>query len=530
MNSGELHNNPTRSELDQIKASFERMEKRYQDEIKILKEQILILTDRLYGRKSEKTNQLYEQLLLFTEKNDEATIPAPEEPEIAVPTHTRKKRGRKAIPDDLPRVEVVHDIDAADKVCECGCAKARCGEDICEKYDVIPPTFRVIRHIRPKYACRNCEGVDSDKPAVMIAPVPPTLIPKGNATAGLIAYIVTQKFADALPLYRQEKILARHGVHIPRATLCNWAITASECSFPLTEFLKGDLLSGPLINIDETTLQVHKEQGRKNTSKSYMWVFRGGPPDTPVYLFHYDPTRGSKVVKDYLGDYRGYIQTDGYPGYDFLDTIKTIHHVGCFAHARRMFTDAAKIVPKKHGEKVMSLADEAVRTIGRLYYIEKEMRSRDMDDEQKTAYRLEHSQPVLNEFKAWLDKHSLITVPKSALGRAISYTLGQWPRLIRYMDHGFISPDNNLAENAIRPFVVGRKNWLFSDTPKGAHASATLYSLIETAKANGLEPYQYLKYVFGKLPLARNDDDYKALTPRYLNRADLESFTQGVVY
>ena len=528
MKSQGLHSVSSESWPKDVKASFDKMKEMYQAEIKILKEQILILTERLYGRKSEKTNQLYEQLLLFREMEDEANIPESKEEEIIVPGHNRKKRGRKAIPDSLPRVDVVLDIDEADKDCECGKTKIRCGEEISEKYDVTPPVFRVIRYIRPKYACRDCEGVESEKPAVMIAPVPPTLIPKGNATAGLVAYIVTQKFIDALPLYRLEKILARNGVKIPRATLCNWVNMASEQCFHLIELLKKELLSGPLINIDETTIQVHKEIGRKNTSKSYMWVYCGGPPDAPVYLFHYDPSRGSQVVRDYLGNYRGYVQTDGYKGYDFLDTFKNIHHVGCLAHARRMFFDAAKIVPKNQG--VISHADEAVKIIGRIYQVEKIMRESEMDADQKKAYRQDHSKPILDEFKSWLDKHSLITVPKSALGRAISYTLGQWPRLVLYMDQGFISPDNNRAENAIRPFVVGRKNWLFSDTPRGAHASATLYSLIETAKANGLEPYQYLKYIFGKLPHAVTENDYKALLPQYLNRDDMAEFTKGAVY
>lgn len=530
MNLLELHSDSTVSELDEIKAAFARMEQRYQAEIKILKEQILLLTARLYGRKSEKINQLYEQLLLFEEKQDEATIPVPDDDDITVPAHSRKKRGRKAISEDLPRVEVVVDIDETDKICECGCTKSRCGEEVAEKYDVIPPTFRVLRIIRPKYACRACEGVESEKPAVIIAPVPKTLIPKGNATAGLVAYIATQKFVDAIPFYRLEKILVRHGVIIPRATLCNWAIMAAESCSVLIKLLRKELISGPLINVDETVLQVHKEAGRKNTSQSYMWLFCGGPPNAPVYLFHYDPHRSSRVVKDYLNDYHGYVQTDGYVGYDFLDTIKPIHHVGCFAHARRMFVDAARIVPRKNGEKMMSHADEAVRFIKDLYAVEKELRENGLDYDQKKACRQEKSKPILDEFKAWLDKNSLITVPKSALGKAIAYTLSQWPRLIRYIDQGFISPDNNRAENAIRPFVVGRKNWLFSDTPRGAHASAILYSLIETAKANGLEPYQYLKYIFGKLPYAATEAEHKKLLPQYLDREEMTTFTQGVVY
>jgi len=531
MNLLELHSDSSISDLEKVVLSFEKKEKRYQAEIKILKEQIQLLKDRIFGRKSEKSAPDDRQLLLFEEKQDEAHIPAPAEEEIIIPPHTRKKKGRKAIPADLPRIDVVHDIDDADKLCECGCLKTVFDQDISEQYDVVPPQYRVIRHIRPKYVCKACEGVESEKPTVMIAPPPLTLIPKGNATAGMIAYTISQKFIDALPFYRQEKILARHGVIILRATLCNWTIKAAESCSPLIGILNKELMSGPLINIDETTVQVHNEPGRKNTGQSYMWIFCGGPETAPVYLFHYDPTRAAQVAKDYLDAYTGHVQTDGYVGYHFLGTMKGICHVGCFAHARRKFIEATKAVPKgRHGEKLISAADEAVLLIKKLYAVERDARENDLNDDQRTALREEKSRPILNEFKAWLDKNALITVPKSALGKAISYTLDQWPHLIRYMDQGYITPDNNRAENAIRPFVIGRKNWLFSDTPQGAQASATLYSLIETAKANALEPYHYLKYIFGKLPLAVTEDDYKALLPQYLDRNDMVAFNQGVVY
>jgi len=531
MKSKDLHISSALSELEEIKVIFAASEKRHQAEIKLLKEQIRFLTDKLFGRRSEKHVIDDKQLLLFEEKEDESYIPETIEPKIDVQPSARKKRGRKAIPADLPRIEVIHDLDEKDKVCECGCIKARCGEETSEQYDVVPPKYRVILHIRPKYACRACEGVESENPTVMIAPVSLALIPKSNATSGLIAQVIAHKFADALPFYRQSKIMARHGVIIPRSTLCNWTIRAADCCKVLLELLQKELLSGPLINIDETPTQVHNEPGRKNTSNSYMWVFCGGPPSAPVYIFSYDPTRAGQVPKDFLGDYTGYAQTDGYAGYNFLDTCKAIHHVGCMAHARRKFMEAAKVVVKpKDSKGMMTTADEAVLLIRKLYAIEKEAKVNGLDDEQKTALRRKKSKPVLDEFKTWLDEKSLITVPKSALGKAIAYTLSQWPRLIRYIDQGFVSPDNNRAENAIRPFVIGRKNWLFSNTPKGAESSAAFYSLIETAKANGLEPYHYLKYVFGKLPHARTTEDHKALLPQYLDREDMMTFCEGVVY
>lgn len=527
----DLHSLTLLSEFEKLKELFVASEEKHQREIKLLKEQIQYLADKLYGRKSEKIPYDDKQLLLFEEKEDAAVLAEePEETKEATPK-TGKKRGRKALPPELPRVEVIHDLDEKDKICECGCAKSRCGEEISEQYDVIPATYRVIRHIRLKYACKSCEGVESDKPTVMIAPQPVAFLPKCNTTEGLLAQIITHKFADALPFYRQQKILARHGVDIPRSTLCNWTIMAYEKCGILLELLQKELLSGPLINVDETPVQVHNEPGRKNTSKSYMWVFCGGPPSAPVYLYSYDPSRESRVANDFLFDYSGFVQTDGYAGYNFLDGLKRIVHVGCWAHARRKFMEAAKLVKKpKGGEALMSASDEAVQFVRKLYAVEKEAREKGLSTDAWAKLRKEKSKPLLDDFKKWLDEKAVITVPKSALGKAIAYTLGQWDRLICYMDDVFITPDNNRAENAIRPFVLGRKNWLFSDTPKGAKASAAFYSLIETAKANGIEPNSYLKYIFTKLPHAKSTDELKDLLPQYLDRNVMARVLEGGVY
>lgn len=526
-----LHINPFVFEYENLKKLFTESEEKHTKEIKLLKEQIQYLEDKLYGRKSEKIPYDDKQLLLFEEKGDVA-MPVTEQEEITdSPSKKGKKRGRKAISAELPRVDVIHDLDEKDKICECGCAKTRCGEEISEKYDVIPATYRVIRHIRIKYACRACEGVESEKPTIMIAPPPVTFLPRCNVTEGLLAQIIVHKFADAIPFYRQQKIMARHDIEIPRSTLCNWTIMAYEKCVILLEFLQKELLSGPLINADETTVQVHNEPGRKNTSQSYMWVFCGGPPTAPVVLFTYDPSRESRVANDFLCDYKGFVQTDGYAGYNFLDSRTFIVHVGCWAHARRKFMEAAKLVKKPKGDETFtSTADEAVAFIRKLYAVEKEAKVKNLSNEEWAALRLEQSRPVLNDFKAWLLEKSTLIVPKSALGKAIAYTLDQWDRLTRYMDDVIITPDNNRAENAIRPFVLGRKNWLFSDTPDGAKASAAFYSLIETAKANNLEPSSYLKYIFTQLPYAKTDEHYKALLPQYLDRNDLADVLKGGVY
>lgn len=514
------------SELKQIIASLQSS---YEDDIKILKEQVAFLRDKLFGRKSEKypLDLNPPQLLLFDEPGDiSSEQPTPSDEEIDVPAHKRKKPGRKPLPKDLPRVNVIHDLTEEEKICECGCRMSRIGKDESEKLDIIPAKIRVIHHIRYKYACKNCEGVESEQGAVKIAPVPEQLIPKSIATAGLLAYVLTSKFVDHLPFYRQEGQFKRIGVDLSRATMANWSIKVAERCNPLLGLLQSEILSGPLVNIDETTLQVLKEPGRENTTKSYMWVFRGGPPDKPALIFQYHPTRSGQVPSDYLRDYEGYIQTDGYSGYNALGQKKGIIHLGCWAHARRKFKEVQNAVKNiKNRKSKTGSADVALNYIRKLYAIEKRAKSLDYTPEQIYKDRQEKARPILDEFKEWLEKRSLQTPPKGLLGKAISYSLNEWGKLVRYLDDGLLRPDNNLAENAIRPFVVGRKNWLFSGSPKGAEASAALYSLIETAKANRLEPYLYLRCLFELLPSVQTTEGYKALLPQYIER-DLLTVTE----
>ena len=503
---------------------------RYEMENKLLREQVLLMKAKLFGRKSEKLSpeEESEQQLLFDEpaeelENDPDSEQAGAEQTIEVPAHTRKKAGRKPLPENLPRVIMEHDLKEEEKVCACGCTMERIGEEISEQLEVIPAKMRVIRHVRYKYACKCCEGVEDDGPTVKIAPAPEQIIPKSIATPSLLAYIFTAKFVDALPFYRQEKIFARIGVELSRTSMCTWAMKAAERCGPVLDMLHAEIRSGPLINADETTVQVLDEPGRPSTSTSYMWVFRGGPPGKPGLIYHYHPSRASEVAETFLAGYRGYVQTDGYQGYNFLQGLEGVEHVGCWAHARRKFVEVIQARGKKG--KAGS-ADVALQYIQKIYRIEHEAKGRGLNGEELSRERERTSKPVLEEFKAWLDKKVLQTPPKGLLGKAIAYTLGQWDRLVRYVDSPYLTPDNNLAENAIRPFVVGRKNWLFSGNAQGARASAALYSLIETAKANGLEPYSYLRYLFERLPHAHAEDEYRALLPQYLSPADLVAAQQ----
>ena len=480
--------------------------------LEILAEQNAWLKQRFFGRRTEAlSEEELRQLKLFDEAEAAAAEPgsAKGQPElIQVPEHVRQRPKRQPLPEALPREEVTVDIPEEQKHCACGAELVRIDEEVSEKLDVIPPQLRVIRTIRPVYACHACEGSgDEAHKAVRIAPMPPAIIDKGIASAGLLAYVVTSKFCDSLPLYRQQKQFARIGVELSRRTMADWMIAASEACAPLMKLLETRVRSGPLLQLDETRLQVMGEPGRANTALSYMWVARGGPPEAPVILYHYAPSRGTEVAIEMLGNYEGHVQTDGYEVYDrACGAAKNVTHVGCFAHARRMFHDAHKS-SKKAGS-----AEEALATMVRVYRVEK-LRELYKDPQEFAAERRRQVEPILAEFREWLDRRALQVAPDTLIGKAVGYTLGQWPKLIRYLDHPAISPDTNAVENAIRPFVVGRRNWLFSGSPRGATASATLFSIIETAKANGQEPYWYLRRLFEELPGARTTADIERLAP-----------------
>lgn len=485
----------------------------------LLEDEVSTLRAKLFDRKSEKlSKEDARQARLFNEAEVIADQPALIESAqtTTVSSHNRKKAGRRKLPEDLERVEIVHDIDEAEKRCGCGHDLVRIGEETCEKLDVIPQKLIVEHHIRPKYACKHCEGSgDENSPAVRIAPPPASLIPKSFATPGLLASIVTSKFCDALPFYRQEKIFARHGVELSRQTMCNWAIDVHDRVRPLLEILKQDLLAGPLIGADETTLQVLREPGRKNTTKSYMWLLCGGPPGRPVLYYEYRPTRSAVFLKDFLKDYRGVLQSDGFSGYDAIGEMIGITHAGCWAHARRKFFDARKNNPDSESLRYI------LELIGKLYAIEADARDRELKPRELKKLRQRKSAPVLLELKSYIDQCAITVRPQSETGKAITYTLNQWERLRALLHDGNIPIDNNGVENKIRPFVIGRKNWLFAGSPRGAHASAAMYTLIENAKANGIEPYWYLRFLFQNIIHAKTEQDFRQLMPQSLDPAEV---------
>ena len=429
--------------------------------------------------------------------------PEVEDDSLEVAAHTKRRPKRKPLPADLPCIDVHHDLDDADKVCGgCGDEMHLIGEKTSEQLDVIPQqVYRRVHH-RKTYSCAKCDE------SIKTAALPPQPIPKSYASPGLLAHVAVAKYADGLPLYRQTKQFERLGIALPRNTLANHMIKAGALIEPLIDALQAHIRRHDIVQMDETPVQVLKEPGKVAQSKSYMWVMKGGPPGHPGIVYHYDPGRSQAVPKRLLDGYAGYLQTDGYAGYNGILSQDNITGLGCWAHVRRKFMDAKKALPKKEQNKGNKIT-QALAYIGKLYQLEQAIKEASSED--KHLRRQADAVIILDKFKAWLDKQSV--PPKTLLGKAINYTLTQWPRLIIYTEDGRLNIDNNLVENAIRPFAVGRKNWLFSDTQGGANASAHIYSLIETAKANGLNDYGYLKFIFAELPKAQTEEAIDALLP-----------------
>ena len=497
-------------QLQADKQAVDQKNEHLQTRILALQEQLNLALARRYAASSEKISP--DQIRLFDEAEvDTETERLSEEDEVTIPAHKRRKRGRKKLPEALPRVEVVHELPEVERCCpHDGATLAEIGEVISEQLDIVPAKIQVIRHIRKQYAC-DCGH------CIKTAALPPQPIPKSLASPGLLAHIAISKYQDALPLYRQETILKRIGVELPRATLANWMIQAGHLVQPIINLLRDRLLGYDILQMDETPVQVLNEPGKQAQSKSYIWLQRGGPPDQPVVLYDYDPGRGAGVPMRLLEGFKGTLQTDGYDGYNAVVSENGLTHLGCMAHARRKFSEAVKAQGKN---KKRGKAHRGLALIQKLYRVEKQCRK--LTAQERYAQRHRYAQPIIDEIRTWLDDALPQIPPTSAAGKALNYLHNEWDKLIRYLDDGRLEIDNNGAENAIRPFVTGRKNWMFSASVKGVKASANLYSLIETAKANGLEPYAYLRYLFAQLPRAETVEAIEALLPGNLDRDQIE--------
>ncbi len=482
-----------------------------EEEIEELQNKLRLALFKKFGISSEKIDLSQIEFFEVPEIDEE---PIEDDTTIIVASHPRKKPGRKPLDPAIPRKIIIHDINEEDKICGCGHNLVKVGEEITERLQIIPEVVYVEQHVRPKWACRHCEGSgDEENPVFRIAPTPPTMIPGSISTAGLLAFIFVNKFVDHLPFYRQEKRFERIGAHISRQNMSNWSLKVYETLKPLEKLLKKEVKTGSYIQMDETPLQVMGEAERPDTSKSYMWLARGGPPETPTIYYNYQETRKAQFVKDFLEDYSGFLQSDGYIGYEAaLKGNKDIIHVGCLAHARREFFDATKAL-KKAGS-----AHIALKKIAKIYHKENELKDLELTEDEFLERRLTEVKPLLDDFKKWLNDKAQKVRPGSDTGKAIRYILGQWDKIICYLDCAELTPDNNAAERSIKPFVIGRKNWLFSGSPTGANASALLFSLIETAKANNLNPYGYLKYIFEETPKIKSENEFKKFLPKNCDR------------
>jgi len=410
-------------------------------------------------------------------------------------------------PDNIPVEVVEHRLSEEERVCpQCGEVMREIGTEVRETLKLIPAKAILRRDVYYTYACENCEKNDISTPIVK-APKEPAVIPGSFASPEAIAHIMTQKFVMASPLYRQEQEWARQGLKLSRQTMSNWVLQAAENHLlPVYEELHRQLVKREVLHADETTLQVLHEPGKKAQAKSYMWLYRTGRDGgLPIVLYEYQPSRKAEHAEKFLEGFSGYLHADGYQGYHKLPG--NIRVVGCWAHARRKFDEALNAIPPDRREGSAALT--GLQYCNDLFAWEKEFAA--LSPEERYKQRLEREQPVLDALLSWADSLSGSVAPKSALGKALHYLREQWPYLIRYLEDGRLELSNNRAERSIKPFVIGRKNFLFANTPLGAQSSAVIYSLIETAKENSLDPYRYLVWLLEKAPaMASANKDWSA--------------------
>ncbi|EPP9847706.1 IS66-like element ISAba24 family transposase, partial [Acinetobacter baumannii] len=488
------------AQKDKRIAKLERVNQQLSDKLQQLLERYNLKKYQKFSPSSEtyegdgevlnEAEQLIEDESVATEPDNQTTESA----------EKAAKPRRPRIAPELPRVDVIHDID--DKTCTCcGHALHQMGEEVSEQLEFVPAQIRVLRNVRLKYSCRQCE-TNGTKVEIKIADVPPAVIPKSMATPSLLAQIISSKMHYGLPLYRQEQLFNQAGIELSRQTMSRWLISCAEKLKPLLALMKAELLKQPVLWADETTVNVLDVE----KSTCYMWVYGCGLEQSTgpkLVLFDYQDSRSSIHPTDFLAGFAGYLQVDGYAGYE--KTHATL--VGCWAHARRKFVEAQKA----QGKGKTGKADVALNHIQKLYALESQLKT--VPPDKKYDARQTLAKPLLEQFKSWLDKSSESVTKESLLGAAITYSLNQWPKLMRYLDDGRLNIDNNRAERAIKPFVIGRKAWLFANTKSGAQASAALYSLVETAKINGLEPYDYLCRLLTELPKANTHEQLQQLLP-----------------
>lgn len=494
----------------------------------LLEEELRWLKDQIFGRSSQKSSSEVsaDQQMLFNEAEVLAAIEAAESAHAnrttKIEAHERKHTGgRKAIPESFPRVSIEHDLPESEKMCTL-CATphplTRMGAEVCERYHYEAPKITVEQHIRPKYVC------DVRKEGVRIAPPLPTLLPKSMASPSLLAHLITSKYVDGLPLYRISRQLERSGMDLSPGTAGTWVnIVGGDKVVPLINLMHEGLLEALFIHMDETYVQVLKSDKAVN-STHYMVVRAGGPPGKRIILYNYEASRTTEALKNLLigpnGSYTGKLITDGLDLYEGVCAALRLLHFGCLQHLRAYFKKAQKVSELSSSRSLARVAIEDY--IGKVYAVEREIKKLEEEHERRgetlpleavLKLRQEKSAPIMTAFKKWVDDLLPGVPPKSALGKALAYTTSQWEKVCRFLTHPEIPVDNNYCEQQVRNFVIGRKAWVFCDSKIGATASANLYSLVMSARANDLEPFEYLMYVFEHLPMATTVEQLEALLP-----------------
>ena len=503
-------------------------EKKEKEELRIenlrLQEELSSQLTHRFCSHSEKADK---QPLLF-DFEDENLIPSDSEiaetvagegpyKEIKVREYIRRKCGRKAIDDSTPTKQIYHDIPEEEKVCACGCRLKKVGENSTKRLRIIPAKMYAVEDIYPKYACPNCEGSgDEDNPVFRQASAVKYFIPKSIATNELLAYVMTNKFCEHMPFYRQEKAFERRCITVTRADMSNWQEQIYKRLKPLDSLIMEHIKTGTTMNMDETTVRVlkYKDQTEnENRQKSYIWLGIGGPKNKKAVIYRYYESRNAKFIKPFINGFKGWLQTDEYSGYEtalkehnLLYPDDKIIHVACLAHVRRKFFDAS-LNGKSPG------AGKAVKYIQLIYKKEEELIEMNLPPEELVSKRKELIKPIFDEFHKWLLEMEPKVPPTLKFGRAINYALSSWQHLLNYLDCPDLFVDNSIAERSIKPFVIGRKNWLFSGSEKGAESSCFLFTLIENAKYYHLDPYEYLRCLFDQAVNCQTKKDYEKLLP-----------------
>jgi transposase len=495
--------------------------------VRWFEEQQRLFLLRQYAASSEKSTAR-QRALIFNEAEAEvdAALLVPEPTEETITYRRRKAKGDRASKlKDLPIETVPYELAEHERVCPC-CQGLlhRMGEEVRQEFKYVPATLTLVHHVRGKYTCRYCQENEITTP-VLVTPMPTPAFPGSLASPSAVAHIMSQKYGLALPLYRQEKALAHLGIDLSRQTMANWTIKGADWFAWIYKRLQYHLLTGDIQHADETSLQVLREPGRSARTESYLWLYRTGREGPAIVLFEYQRTRAGMHPESFLKDFGGYnpltgcvepryLHVDGYPGYDGVpkvhlingDKVPDVILVGCWAHARRGFKEALAIVPKEL-RLGKTAAEQGLAFCNKLFAIERQLK--DATTKERYEARIERSQPLMKKFHTWMKSmvDGDVVLPKGPTASAINYCLGQWAKLNAFLLDGRLEIDNNRAERSIKPFVIGRKNWLFANTVSGATASAIIYSIVETAKENGLIPFEYMKYLFEALPNIDTQDE-----------------------